>query len=399
VTDAIHQLRAREFPWAIAGDQIFLNHASTGPLPQRAVDRIQELTALRAQPWRYTTEMQFDELANARVRCARLIGAEPREIALTVNTSYGLNLAARALPFERGDIVITSDREYPSNIYPWMELEVARAVKLERIPCAGILPDEDAILAALDRPRVRCVVLSWVSFATGYRIDLERVGRACRERGIWFVLDAIQGVSAAPLDVRSMPVDIVACGGQKWLLAPWGSGFVWLRPDLVDSLRPVDVSWMATRCSDDFTRLTDYDFTYRDNARKFEVITLPYQDFAGLNESLDVFFEVGLETVYERVERLTGRIVDREWFTRSARVRSACRRTSTTLRKKSTAHFTSSDRGTVVTPAGCQLALNTVRLPREAFRQPAWQTSFGTSADCRSVLEAPRCGLRGRRRR
>jgi len=310
VTDAIHQLRAREFPWTIAGDRIFLNHASTGPLPQRAVDRIQELTALRAQPWRYTTEMQFDELANARVRCARLIGAEPREIALTVNTSYGLNLAARALPFERGDIVITSEREYPSNIYPWMELEVARAVKLERIPCAGILPDEDAILAALDRPRVRCVVLSWVSFATGYRIDLERIGRACRERGIWFVLDAIQGVSATRLDVRSMPVDIVACGAQKWLLAPWGSGFVWLRPDLVDSLRPVDVSWMATRCSDDFTRLTDYDFTYRENARKFEVITLPYQDFAGLNEALDLFFEVGLETVYERVERLTGRIVD-----------------------------------------------------------------------------------------
>jgi len=310
VTDPIHQLRAREFPWAIAGDQIFLNHASTGPLPQRAVDRIQELTALRAQPWRYTTEMQFDELANARARCARLIGAEPREIALTVNTSYGLNLAARALPFERGDIVITSDREYPSNIYPWMELEVARGVKLERIPCAGILPDEDAILAALDRPRVRCVVLSWVSFATGYRIDIERIGRACRERGIWFVLDAIQGVSATRLDVRSMPVDIVACGAQKWLLAPWGSGFVWLRPDLVDSLRPVDVSWMATRCSDDFTRLTDYDFTYRENARKFEVITLPYQDFAGLNEALDVFFEVGLETVYERVERLTGRIVD-----------------------------------------------------------------------------------------
>ncbi len=310
MTDPIHQLRAREFPWAIAGDQIFLNHASTGPLPQRAVDKIQELTALRAQPWRYTTEMQFDELANARVRCARLIGAEPREIALTVNTSYGLNLAARALPFERGDIVITSDREYPSNIYPWMELEVARGVKLERIPCAGILPDEDAILAALDRPRVRCVVLSWVSFATGYRIDIERIGRACRERGIWFVLDAIQGVSATRLDVRSMPVDIVACGAQKWLLAPWGSGFVWLRPDLVDSLRPVDVSWMATRCSDDFTRLTDYDFTYRENARKFEVITLPYQDFAGLNEALDVFFEVGLETVYERVERLTGRIVD-----------------------------------------------------------------------------------------
>ena len=133
MTDAIRELRAREFPWAVAGDQIFLNHASTGPLPQRAVERLNELTALRAQPWRYTVEMQFGELANARVKCARLIGADPREIALMVNTSYGLNLAARALPFERGDIVITSDREYPSNVYPWMELEAARGVKLERL--------------------------------------------------------------------------------------------------------------------------------------------------------------------------------------------------------------------------------------------------------------------------
>ena len=120
-----------------------------------------------------------------------------------VNTSYGLNLAARALPFERGDVVITSDREYPSNIYPWMELEAARGVKLERVPCAGVLPDEEAILAALDKPRVRALVLSWVSFATGYRIDVARIGRACRERGIWFVVDAIQGVGAAPLDVRA----------------------------------------------------------------------------------------------------------------------------------------------------------------------------------------------------
>jgi len=104
-------------------------------------------------------------------------------------------------------------------------------------------------------------------------------------------------------------VDIVACGAQKWLLSPWGTGFVWLRPDLVQSLRPVDVSWMATQCSDDFTRLTDYDFTYRSDARRFEMITLPYQDFGGMNASLDVFFEVGLDAVYAQIDRLTTRIV------------------------------------------------------------------------------------------
>jgi selenocysteine lyase/cysteine desulfurase len=230
-----------------------------------------------------------------------------------------LNLAARALPLAPGDVVITSDREYPSNIYPWMELEAARGVTLKRIPCAGALPDEEAILAALDRPGVRAFVHSWVGFATGYRIDVARIGRACRERGIWFVLDAIQGIGATPLDVHALDVDIVACGGQKWLLAPWGTGFVWLRPDLVQSLRPVDVSWMATRNSDDFTRLTDYDFTYRDDARRFEVITLPYQDFTGLNASLDLFLEVGLDEVYEHVARLTTRIV--RWALGTADVR------------------------------------------------------------------------------
>jgi len=311
VTDEMRALRAREFPWAARGEQVFLNHASTGPLPQRAVDALTEFTALRAQPWRFTQELQFGTLAKARAGCARLIGADVSEIALMVNTSYGLNLAARALPFEPGDVVITSDREYPSNIYPWMELEAARGVTLQRVPCDGVLPDEDAILAALERPRVRGVVLSWVSFATGYRIDVERIGRACRERGIWFVLDAIQGVGAVPLDVRTANVDVVACGAQKWLLSPWGTGFVWLRPDLVQQLRPVDVSWMATRNSDDFSRLIDYDFTYRDDARRFEVITLPYQDFVGLNSALDLFFEVGLDEVYGRVERLATRIV--EW--------------------------------------------------------------------------------------
>ena len=310
MTEAISSLRAREYPWAVRGEQIFLNHASTGPLPQRAVDALNEATALRAQPWRFSAEMQFGTLAKGRAACARLIGAEPDEIALMVNTTYGLNLAARALPFEPGDVVITSDREYPSNIYPWMELEVARGIKLVRIPCDGVLPDEVAILAALDQPRVRCVVLSWVSFATGYRIDLERIGNACRERGIWFVVDGMQGIGAMALDVHKSNVDIIACGGQKWLLSPWGTGFVWLRPDLVQSLRPVDVSWMSTVVTDDFRRLTDYEFTYRPNARKFEVITLPYQDFVGMNSSLDLVLEVGLPVVYGHIERLTDRIVN-----------------------------------------------------------------------------------------
>ena len=301
MSDTIRALRAREFPWAVSRNHIFLNHASTGPLPQRAVDALQEATALRAEPWRFTFEMQFGTLAKARAACARLVGAEPREIALMVNTSYGLNLAARALPFEPGDVVITSDREYPSNVYPWMELEVARGVKLERVPCTGALPDEGAILAALDRPRVRGLVLSWVSFASGFRIDVERLGRVCRERGIWFVLDAIQGVGAAPLDVSKLPVDVVACGGQKWLLSPWGTGFTYVHPEIMERITPQPVSWMGVRGSDDFSSLVDYDLTWRADARRFEQITLPFQDFAGMAASLGLLRELGAESVAAHV--------------------------------------------------------------------------------------------------
>jgi cysteine desulfurase/selenocysteine lyase len=307
---ALADLRQTDFPWTSRGDCVFLNHASTGPLPRRAVTALNALAELRAEPWRFSAELQFGTLARSRELCARLIGASPDEIALMVNTSYGLNLAARCLPFAPGDVVITSDREYPSNIYPWMALENTRGVSLERVPCAGRVPDEEAIIAALGRPHVRALVLSWVSFESGYRIDLRRLGEACHARGIFFIVDAIQGVSGAPINVHDLPIDILACGAQKWLLSPWGTGFVYIRRGLVQTLEPVDVSWMAVRDSDDFSRLIDYNFTWRDDARRFEVITLPYQDFGGLNASLELFFEVGLETVLGRVERLATQVID-----------------------------------------------------------------------------------------
>ncbi|MEO7965150.1 MAG: aminotransferase class V-fold PLP-dependent enzyme, partial [Gemmatimonadaceae bacterium] len=265
---------------------------------------------LRAEPWRVSQERQFSELARSRELIARLVGASTEEIALTVNTSFGLNLAARALPLEPGDLVITSDREYPSNVYPWMALEKARGVRFERVPCAGVVVDEDALVAALDRRRVRVLVISWVSFATGVRVDLARLGRECRKRDIFFVVDAIQGVGATPLDLSKLDVDILSCGGQKWLLSPWGSGFTYVRRELVRALDPVDVSWMAVRDSDDFTRMLEYDCTWRDDARRFELISLPFQDFAGMNASLALFFEVGLDAAFARVREHVTRIVD-----------------------------------------------------------------------------------------
>jgi selenocysteine lyase/cysteine desulfurase len=150
-----------------------------------------------------------------------------------------------------------------------------------------------------------------VQFATGHRVDLDRLGAACRERGIYFVVDAIQGLGALTLDVARTHVDILACGAQKWLLSPWGTGFVYVRPGLVRQLEPQAVGWMATVASEDFGSLVDYNPAWLPDARRFEVITLPFQEFAGLNASLELLLELGPQAVAAHIARLTGRIV--EW--------------------------------------------------------------------------------------
>lgn len=307
----VDALRRAEFPWAAAGEAIYLNNASTGPLPQRTVAALDEWSRLRANPQRVPQELQFGTLARSRELIASMIGAETREIALAANTTFGLNLAAFALPLKKGDVVLSPDLEFPANVYPWMQLAARRGVEFRRLKCAEGVLDADRLARELEDERVRVVTVSWVGFASGVRVDLEALGALCRARGIFFVVDAIQGLGPLTVDLRRTPVDIFSCGAQKWLLSPWGSAFVYVRRDLIPQLEPHDVSWMAVKDSDDFSRLTDYDLTWRDDARRFEFITLPYQDFGGMNASLELIHSIGLAEVSAHALRLANRIV--EW--------------------------------------------------------------------------------------
>ncbi|HEY7233788.1 MAG TPA: aminotransferase class V-fold PLP-dependent enzyme [Gemmatimonadaceae bacterium] len=305
----VDDLREREFPWAARGEAIYLNNASTGPLPERTLRALHEFDQRRAAPYRLSDDMQFATLARGRELIARLIGADTAEIALAVNTSYGINLAAFSLPLGKGDVVLTPDREFPANVYPWMQLAHQRGVVYRRLPICDGAVDEDALCRALEDPAVRAVSVSWVGFASGYTVDLETLGRACRARGVYFIVDAIQGLGPRTLDVRACHIDILACGAQKWLLSPWGTGFVYVRRELISELEPSIVSWMAVRGSDDFRRLVDYDLTWRDDARRFEFITLPFQDFAGMNASLELIHEVGPAAIADCVAELAETVI------------------------------------------------------------------------------------------
>jgi cysteine desulfurase / selenocysteine lyase len=305
----VDELRSREFPWADRDDVVFLNAASTGPLPTRCIDAVTQWTQLRATPQKLSDDKLFSTLATSRELVSRLIGASPKEIALAVNTGYGLNLAARALPLAPGDVILTPDLEFPANVYPWWAAANERDLEYRRVPLENGVLDEDTLLRAIEQDDVKCVSVSWVDSANGCKVNLERIGSACRELGIYFVVDAIQGVGACPLNVSESFVDILACGAQKWLLSPWGSGFVYVREELALELEPPIVSWMAPKGTDDFRRLRDYDMTWRDDARRFELITLPFQDFAGMNASLELFFELGPDRVASHIEQLATEIV------------------------------------------------------------------------------------------
>ncbi|MFL5560007.1 MAG: aminotransferase class V-fold PLP-dependent enzyme [Gemmatimonadaceae bacterium] len=301
-------LRAAEFPWADNGDRVYLNNASTGPVTRRAVAASAEVTAERFEPFRIDDDKNFAMLARTRALAAAAIGADASEIAILTNTTYGINIAAQTFRWEPGDVVVVHDREFPANIYPWLALE-KRGVVVRRIPPDGLLPDEDAFVAAIAGPRVKVASISWVGFSTGYKADLHRIGEACRARGVRLVVDAIQGLGADFLSVRDCHIDVLACGGQKWLMSPWGSGFAYVRQELVRALDPSPVGWMAVRGSDDFTRMIDYDLTWREDARRFEVITLPFQDIAGLEASLTLLQQLGHDAVAARVASLAGEIV------------------------------------------------------------------------------------------
>jgi cysteine desulfurase / selenocysteine lyase len=307
------EVRAAEFPWTEG--TVYLNNASIGPLPERTRLALEAFNARRAAPYKLPDRDLFGMLAQSRRLAARLIGATPEEIGLTINTGFGLGLAARGIPLEPGDIVLVSDKEFPANVYPWLLLSDS-GVKTELVPTtADGWPDETRLLERLSDPRVRVLAVSLVQFSNGYQVDLEQLSRATRATGTWLVVDAIQGVGQIPLDVSRVQVDVLSCGGQKWLLSPWGSGFVYVRRELIASLSPSITGWLAFEGTDDLSELTRYEETLRADGRRFELMTLPYQDFAGFNASVELLLEVGIERIREHLAKLHRPVL--EWADRT----------------------------------------------------------------------------------
>ena len=194
----------------------YFNHASVAPVSTRVQEALERYTAEVTRHGARNYAAFFDaEIERVRRRAAELIGATRDEIAFVKNTTEGLGIVAAGLDWVPGDQVVTCDLEYPSNVYPWWSLH-ARGVETIMLPGRdGKLPFE-SVERALENPRVRLLALSSVQYGSGFRIDVEALGRLCRERGVLFCLDAIQSVGVQPIDVARAGVDFLAADVRRF---------------------------------------------------------------------------------------------------------------------------------------------------------------------------------------
>lgn len=291
-------LRCREFP--VAREKIFLAHAGVCPLPRRVADAIADCAVQGTMGDQ--EEFMLSRLEHARKLAATLLHCQPEEAALVGPTSLGLSFVASGLKFKRGDNVLIYHDDYPSNVYPWMSLaEKNVEVRLLNTRGLGIIRPRD-VSGQIDE-NTRLVALASCHFISGFRLEIEEIGKLLRERGILFCLDAIQTLGAFPTTVEY--VDYLAADAHKWLLGPCGAGIFYVRRALQESLNPPVYGWHNIRNPNFVAQET---IEFRNDARKFEAGTQNLVGLNGLIAAMELALEVGIDNIAAELVR------KRAWF-------------------------------------------------------------------------------------
>jgi selenocysteine lyase/cysteine desulfurase len=280
------------------------NHAGVSPVNTRAITAMNVFNERTSQePYGHFREEIEGQLRDLRQRFATLINARSvDEIVLMPNTASGINTAALSLPLRPGDNVLVLDGDYPANIYPWMNL-AHRGVLTKIVPARNGGLDLNLLESRIDS-HTRVIAMSTVVFATGFRNDIESVGRICKQRGIFLVVDGIQSLGALPFDVQAANVDFLAAGSQKWLMGPIGGGFLYVRRELLDEL--VAGPYVGAASVVDSQNFLDYNFTLQPTAERFSLGSSGIMNQLGLRASVTLLQEIGIERIAERVLMLAG---------------------------------------------------------------------------------------------
>jgi selenocysteine lyase/cysteine desulfurase len=286
----------RELFAHIKKGKIYFNHAATGPFSKNVLSVVNDYLLQRSE----TNIDNFPELikivAEAKNYLCQMLNCTADRIAFLDNTSNGMNTLAQGIKWKKGDSILLNDLEFPANVYPFLNLE-KEGVEVEFVKSRNGIVSADEIIKSIT-PSTRLISISFVQFLTGYKVDLAKIGNVCREKGIIFSVDAIQGLGAFTLDVEKNKIDFISCGTAKWLLGMQGLAFIYVSEKLQELLQPKYVGWLSV---EDAWNILDFNLKLKSTADAFQCGTINSLGVFGLLPSLKLFSDFGYKNIEERI--------------------------------------------------------------------------------------------------
>jgi cysteine desulfurase/selenocysteine lyase len=283
------------------GRVVYLNHAAISPPPLKTIEAVTaqmqdvaENGSLHYRGWMAVRE-------RARRLAAEMICARPEQIAFMRNTSDALSTIANGLRWREGDNIVTFRREFPSNIYPWLRLREAKGVEVRFCEERDGRVDADELIRLIDH-KTRIVAISHVQYGSGFRSNLERIGRAARQYDALLVVDVIQAMGALPINVEAELIDAAAGACHKWLLTPEGVGLLYLSDRARERIEPTLVGWMSVPDPEDYV---NFEQEWSRGSLAWETGTAPTSLIHGLEASLSLLLETGVERIAAHLSELT----------------------------------------------------------------------------------------------
>jgi selenocysteine lyase/cysteine desulfurase len=288
--------KARSFFPYMNNGIIYFNYASTAPISTIVKERINEFIKERSEAalddyWAF--KAVADETKNI---LGDMINCSGDRIAFLDNTANGIICLALGIHWKSGDRIILNDAEFPANVYPFLQLK-EKGVEVDILKSNNGIVTAEEIIDAI-QPRTKLISISFVQFLSGYRIDLQKIGKVSRERGIIFSVDSIQGLGAIRLDVEKCNIDFLANGTQKWMLGLQGLAFIYVRKELQDKMESAPVGWLAVK---DAWKLLEFDLTTKETAERFQPGTLNNLGIYAFNSSMKFLKEFGFDEIEKQI--------------------------------------------------------------------------------------------------
>jgi selenocysteine lyase/cysteine desulfurase len=294
----------------IPADIAYFNCGYMSPLARSVQDALHAGARLKSSPWTFTAADFRSYPEDTRASYARLVGCDADRIAIVPSASYGLAVAARNVAISRGQKIVLLGDQFPSNVYIWRERAELVGAGIVHVLRDSQAAWTEAVLDAIG-PDTAVVAVPHCHWADGGFVDLVRVSDACRLHGAALVLDLTQSLGAMPFDVARVDPDFMVAAGYKWLMAPYGTGLLYVAPRHHDGI-PIEQNWLNREGSEDFARLVDYRDTFQPGARRFDMGEMANPPLLmGARAAIDLLLGWGVEAISRTLGVRTGSMAQR----------------------------------------------------------------------------------------